>query len=423
MKKFIAFILAVLTAVGVYSAVKNKSPQNETNDKPAICFVVEADNLFGFDFNQLYDDVYDVVAKYGYIRAVCADGHPSVYVDIDIQTPEKKYTKSKQKNINASITNEIIEMLNDVAPKSAEDDLLGAIKTGKQALSRCRDSTSKDMIVISSGISRAGVLCFQDNEYKANGRNCNSLITKKPEEVVAAIAETFSIPDLSSLDSLLWYGCGISAGKQHIPNSASVKIQDLWSYITEEAGCKADFSDISLPDKPFVTDFNSTVIDFGEDKVEIEPPKIDIKFDENQLGFVANEAVLRNEATAAELLKPYAQTIIEYSESTDSSEPILYVVGLTATFGDPKLCENLSLARSEKVKQLLVSQGCPEELIETLGLGQGGPASLRTDDTIQTDDLDALEALRAENRVVYLIGTGSEKAKLLGLSVERSTTL
>lgn len=414
MKKFIAFILVVLAAIGTYSAVKGKD-EPETDKKPAVCFIIEANDLFGFDFNQLRDEIFDIVATNGYICAVCADGQPYVYAEVDVPTPAKKYTKSKQKKLNESITSEIIAMLNDVAPKSAEDDLLGAIKTGKQALRSCRDATSKDMIIISSGISRIGVLCFQEYGYKLNGRQFNSLLSAKPEEVVAKLNENFSIPDLSNIDSIRWYGCGASVGKQKISDKASAKIQALWDCITEETGCQADFDDIKLGE-PFNTDFHSTVIDFGKDEIIIEPPEIEVKFDEKQLGFIVNKAVLRDKNKALKLLEPYAQTIINYSESTDSTDPILYIVGLSATYGNPKLCESLSLARAEKVKQLLVSQGCPEKLISTLGLGQGGPASMRTDDTIRTDNEEELEALRAENRVVYLIGKDSKKAKLLGLS-------
>ena len=414
MKKIFALILVALTVMGVCSAVKGKDKPDE-NKKPALCFVIESDDLFGgFDFNQLYDDIYNTVAESGYILSVCADGRPSVYVDVDVPVPEKKYTRTKQKTTNERITNEIITMLNNIVPQSAEDDLLGAIKTGKQALGRCSDATSRKMIVISSGISRAGVLCFQDYKYTANGRNCNSLLTVKPEEVVAKLNANFSVPDLSKLDGILWYGCGASAGKQSIPDSASVKIEDLWTCITEDAGCPAEFKDAVLSDVPVTTDFKSTVIDLGEDDIKIDPPKIEVKFDENQLGFIPNYAILQDEDATVELLKPYIQTVIEYSKSTDSSDPILYAIGLTATYGKPQKCKELSLERSEKIKQLMVSEGCPGNLIKTLGLGQGGPASLRTDDTVQTDDIDALEALRAENRVVYLID--SEKVKSLGLS-------
>ena len=416
MKKKFAFILAVMTAVGAYSVVKGGSETTAPTKRPAVCFVVETDDLFGFDFDQLYDEVYGVVEQYGYIRAVCADGHPFIYVDVDISPPEKNYTKAKQKKINKQITDSVISMLKDIDPRSAEDDLLGAIKLGKQALGRCREATSRDMIAISSGISRAGVLCFQDYEYCVNGRIGNSLLTVRPEEVAAELTKNFSIPDLSTLDSMLWYGCGSSLGEQHVSDSAAVKIQALWDRITEEAGCPAEFIDISSGNEPFSSDLYSTVIDFGEDRIEIEPPNIDIKFEDSHLGFIPDQAVLRDENAAMELLKPYAQTIIEYSKNSDATEPILYVVGLTATVGDPKLCETLSLARAETVKKLLVSLGCPKALIGTLGLGQGGPDAMRADDTIETDDVETLESLRTQNRVVYLIGTASEKAKLLGLS-------
>ena len=417
MKKFVAFLLVALTAIGTYSAVTGKSEQNNTNQKPALCFVVEADDLFGFNFNEFSYEIKDVVSKYGYIRAVCADGRPFVYVDIDVPMPEKRYTKAKQRRMNESITNEIIAMLNDVSPKTPENDLLGAIKNGKQILNRCRDATSRDMIVISSGISRAGILRFQDYSYDSADRRLNVLLTTTPEKIVAQLTSNNAIPDLSNLDALIWYGCGAtpSEGNQKIPDSASIKIQDLWACITEEAGCPAEFLDISLSDIPFDTDLNSTVIDFGEDKIDIDPPEIDIKFNESQLGFIPNEAVLRDDETAKEMLEPYAQSLIEYAKTANRDEPILYIVGLTATFGDPERCEKLSLERAEKVKQLLVAQGCPTELIGTLGLGQGGPDSMRTNDTIQTDDLTTLEALRAANRVVYLIGANSPKAELLGL--------
>ena len=407
MKKLIALILVIATAYGGWQFMQ-KDGKSETPEKTALCIVLESDDLFPtVDFTQLHDEIYAVVEKYGYVRMIVADGKPFTAVDVDVPTPDKKYTMSKQRKMNESITDQIVEMMNAAESKAAENDLILALKRGKQELCRIRDAEKREMIVISSGISRAGNLRFQDFVYTdGSGRTTNALITAQPEEIVGNLAANYCVPDLSDVDDLIWYGLGSSAGKQAVPDSAQVKMEALWTAILEEAGCPAVFQDMALSTDPPQTETRSTVIDFGEDKFTVDLSKIEKSFDETSLGFVANEATFLDIDKAKQVLAPYAAQMRD-------TETELYLIGLTATFGDPGRCKTLSLDRANAVKELLVSQGAPESRLHTIGLGQGG-APLRVDDTIDAD-ITVIESRRQQNRVVWLLGEDSDKAKALGI--------
>lgn len=406
MKKIIAFILILAIAFGAWKTVQKSN--NDSEEKPALCIVLECDNLFpSVDFSQLKDEIYAVVENYGYIRLVVADGKPYTAVDVDVPTPEKKYTALKQKKINNTVTDEIIEMMNHVLPKVAEDDLLGGIKRGKQELMRCRDASEKQMIVITSGISRAGALRFEDYVYTTSDSTANALLTAQPQEIVPKLTANYAIPDLSDIDSLKIYGIGSSTDDQTIPDSVQSKLVELWTAIAEEAGCPFDFYDMALTGNPPQTELKSTVIEFSEDTLKLDINKLEVQFDENSLGFISNEAVLLDIEQTRQILKPYA-------EKLSSAETEVWLIGLTATFGDPENCKSLSLERANVIKDILLSQGVPASKIHTLGLGQGGGSALRVDDTIDAD-IQTLELLRSQNRVVWLLGSESEKLKMLNI--------
>lgn len=410
MKKLIAFL--VVAAIAVYGVVQLTKGSPVETEKPALCIVMEADDLFpAVDFNSMREKISAVVEKCGYIRLVVADGSPFTAVDVDIPTPDKKYTKSKQKKLNEDLTDHIIEMMNDAAtvrPKTAENDLLAGIKRGKQELARCQSATRKDLIVIASGISRAGNLRFQEYVYDNGSRTTNALLTAKPEEIVAELLKNYAVPNLSGVDSLTWYGLGAFAGAQKVPDSVIPKLETLWTAITDEAGCPVDFGDLTLQENPPQTDTHSAVIDFGEDKLVVDISKLEVSLDEKALGFEANLAELKDVNKAKSIVAPFAELMCQ----SDDAE--LYLVGLTATFGnDLEHCVELSEARAQVVKGLLVMQGVPESRLHVIGLGQGGSV-LRVDDTIDAD-VDTLEQLREQNRVVWLLGQNSSRLKALDL--------
>ena len=324
MKKFLAFVLAIAAAIGGWSFLQ-KRKQPETPEKPALCIVLEAGDLFPkVDFSQLKTEIYTVVEQYGYIRLIVADEEPYTAVSVDVQKPDKQYTKAKQKRINDQYTTQIIEMANAAAAKTPENDILAGIKRGKQELARCRDAASRDMIVISSGVSRAGSLRFQDFGYDNGTRMTNALLTAKPEQIVHDLAATYSIPDLSAVDAITWYGIGASAGRQVIPNSVQPKLESLWLALTEEAGCPADFQEFPFESDAPETDLHATVIDFGEDQLSVDMNTVQVSLDEETLSFVPDDAIFIDIEQTKKVLQPYAEQMI-------SSDAELYLIGLTAT--------------------------------------------------------------------------------------------
>ena len=397
MKKILAIVLIVLIFLGFSRPSQTKEPERN-----ALCFVVEQTDLFpSVDFNEFRDEIRDVVESFGTIKIICADSKPHLTVDMTVSLFEKRYSKLKQKMLFKRYTNSVIDEANSFEPTTPENDLLKAIKLAKAQLNSCKQAKNKKMIVISSGISRAGNLRFQDFTYmNPDGTVSNKILDNVPE-TINQLKSNFSIPDLSGIDSIRWIGLGQACKEQEISDSAANKLHLFWeSFFEQSEAISFDFEDL-LTTTPSVSQLKSTAVDLEKDYIPFDIYHVSDSISEESLGFKANSAEFRNVDLAESELKKYSEAMKQQPES------IIYLVGSCATYGTVEGCLTLSKARAEACKNILVSQGIESDRIITHGIGQDSTSRLRVSDIDANGKL--IESAAQQNRVVWVLGEKSPK--------------
>lgn len=401
--KFFALILSIgilVTSVSCSKTHPNSSITTVTNisttimvDNPndaATCFLLgKTANVKIPNTSLIRDELYQLSEDAQSYRVVILDGKPN---EIDCQDtvyfPKRVFN---QKENNKKIIQSHLDRIMNLMPDDEEIDILEGLESGKKALS---DSKSQKRIVIfSSGISTIGELNFVKNP---------DWIEKRPTEIIEKLKANYSLPDLSGID-LVWHGFGdVSEPQEDLTKFNEYRLKNLWIEILK--ACNVD-----EPEKVFIDslpikdngDYNNSEIVYPK----VTPVKFTSKIDitEEEIGFIANQASFRNERVAIESLKHYAECI-------KNSNSCFYIIGSTATFGDPQKCLVLSEKRANAVKRILCDNyGIPEEQLQIYALGQnnlGGNYEWRCNDLNEDGSLN--EEIAHKNRKVMVIDSNSE---------------
>ena len=163
----------------------------------------------------------------------------------------------------------------------------------------------------------------------------------------------------------------------------------LWTKIVESAGGKADVKQAPLPGTrprdglPSVTIVPVAVQSIGP------LPSVTVLRD-GTVGFVPDQAVLKDPAAARAVLADYAKAIKNGRRAL--------LTGTTASDGTPEYRRQLSEKRADAVRDLLVDLGAPVDRISTRGLGSDFPGYVPDRDA--QGNLDPIPA--AQNRQVII---------------------
>lgn len=301
------------------------------------------------------------------------DGNPAASAPLALKTANDNplYQQDQVKQLK--------NMIDKTRAGNPEVDLLAAINLAARSVGDA--AGPKTIVVIESGLQTTGALRFQDQD--------GALLNASPDEVVDQLRRTQQLPNLTGM-RVVFTGLGDTAPPQQpLPAPARTVLVALWTKIVESAGGKADVKQAPLP---------STRPRDGLPPVTIVPvaaqsigplPTVTVLRD-GTVGFVPDQAVLKDPAAARAVLADYAKAI------KDGRRALL--TGTTASDGTPEYRRQLSEKRAGAVRDLLVGLGAPADRISTRGLGSDFPAYVPDRDA--QGNLDPIPA--AQNRQVII---------------------
>ncbi len=301
------------------------------------------------------------------------DGNPTASAPLALKTANDNplYQQDQVKQLK--------NMIDKTRAGNPEVDLLAAINLAARSVGDA--AGPKTIVVIDSGLQTTGALRFQDQD--------GALLNASPDEVVGQLRRTQQLPNLTGM-RVVFTGLGDTAPPQQpLPAPARTVLVALWTKIVESAGGKADVKQAPLP---------STRPRDGLPPVTIVPvaaqsigplPTVTVLRD-GTVGFVPDQAVLKDPAAARAVLADYAKAI------KDGRRALL--TGTTASDGTPEYRRQLSEKRAGAVRDLLVGLGAPADRISTRGLGSDFPGYVPDRDA--HGNLDPIPA--AQNRQVII---------------------
>lgn len=250
--------------------------------------------------------------------------------------------------------NDIVRQIAGTVTKYPADreqaDLIGALNLARDSLSSAKGP--KQIIVIDNGLSTAGPLILKTFED----------LDGNPDDLARQYAAKGILHSLAGY-SLTFSGLGQTGDDQRLPEPYPAKVQNLWKTMATSAGAQDVNLDLTpLPARPSSVSLPSVTV--------VGPPKkgpTDVVCDSpqalraDQLGFVADEATIRNPKSAKALLTSLAQEMRKKTALT------VVLTGTTAY--DDGGGRALSEARAAAVKEILVDLGVDDARILTQGVG------------------------------------------------------
>ena len=148
-----------------------------------------------------------------------------------------------------------------------------------------------------------------------------------------------------------------------------------------------------------------STVDVEERRINVTAtePMDTVVLDSTTVQFLGDKAEFVNEEAAINAISEYAKILLQQPNRQ------IYIIGTTAR-GDREFCKELSEARAEAVKSVLISCGVSEDQLICLGLGC-------EDDPWHIQDVDEngrqVEEYASKNRKVLLMDVKSEEANLI----------
>jgi outer membrane protein OmpA-like peptidoglycan-associated protein len=278
------------------------------------------------------------------ITVVRIDGRPAVAGSTVFST-----TAKTQQNFDAdqvAFLKRVSEMLRDAKAQAPEANVLGAL-----GLAAAAAGPGGSVVLLDSGIQTTDPIDFRKNE----------LPTKKPKVIAEALRHEGLLPDLNQR-SVILSGIGYSARPQGAlddPNRTFVV--ELWREIVIASGVK---NPIVLADPNTAESIIKSpavgVVDFPVRQIHLECDAVAVLPDDNEVGFIPDQAEFRNPGAARAVFRPFAEFLNTNPAATVEIE------GFVAHYGHG----NLSQQRADRVKQELTELGVKNSMTAT-GKGWG----------------------------------------------------
>ena len=397
MKKCLAIVLSIvclfsLTACGSL----NVGTSDSVPEALAIVLAIRK-NFCAVPTQLITQEIYDCAYSYGSVDVVLVQGQPQISGSYQINDPHENINSAKHRQIAQQSSSDIIKKISALKATTPEADTLYAINLAADQLVTVSSERKKELIIIDSGLSTAGLMDFSRE----------NLINNTPEYIVSQLAELHALPDLTGI-TVTWIGLGQTAGEQEkLPSSYKYKLETLWQAILNASGASVNFSTVQLLSEETNCEMPPvSAVPIAEDNLNLQSDNLPsvVGFNENSsVKFVGDKAEFIDPVSAENTLKPVAEYLIATGEQR-------YIVGMTATHGDPLQRQKLSLERSEACKHILVQYGVAPEQLIPIGLGYK-QNSLRVCDTDKNGNL--IESQAKINRAVYFISPNSNLADTL----------
>lgn len=282
------------------------------------------------------------------VQVVRVDGQPTVALNADVKLSSKNDERRKREI--ASHVQGITSIVTEMKPKQPEANVLGALSEAGRVTPE-----GGTIVLMDSGLATTGPLSYQDE----------SMFDVLPGDEAAYLKAQSQLPDLKGR-SVVLVGLGSTAEPQaELDNALRGRVVELWKAVVSAAGTACvDSVDIASRRKAF--DTTVPVAQIPLPKQEPPPPcGTTVLRDADSVGFVPEKAELRDRGAAESTL----QLIVD--QVAKGQQKVL-LVGNTATVGPEQGARDLSKARTETVKSILVAKGVAADRITTRGDGFSG---------------------------------------------------
>lgn len=334
--------------------------------------------------------VQAATSSYGFVSIVNLDGSPELVGGCLINLPQAGLAKSKLNQIATEQSHRILSSLSAVKSSHPEVDTMAALEVACRSLSSAPPGSSKQIVVLDSGLSTTGPLNFQKSDF----------LNAEPSAVADYLNAKKEIPNFSGI-TITWIGLGDVAEPQKSLSAAQrANLKQIWTAIIEKTGGNVIFLDTlsggdnSANDYPKV----STVSLLSAPAQTFEDSGA-VVF--RNIQFIGDTANYINPEEVRKVLTPVA----EYMKVSPGF-PVL-LIGTTAGGKDKEFCLRLSSERADAVRNTLVSLGALESQIKAIGLEFDDPwhiPDIRSDGTL-------IESVAAQNRKVVLMDASSAEAQ------------
>ena len=336
--------------------------KSDDNTQHVAILVQNTNNVYlpKIESQVVYNTIYESNLTYGAASVVTIDGNPTVTAEYTITAPEKNLSKNNDIKIAKRQSEVIIQSVEAAKALYEEIDVLKAIEIGARAL-HTSTSTSKVMLVMSSGLSTKGYLDFTKNILRMN-----------TQDIIKYLIEKEAIPDLSDID-IIWIGLGdVCHPQPELTPSNKNKLKNIWKEILTLGNVKSLTFDDTLP----------TMVEPDEGLPYVSPIQISSDFEDvidedvtNELlehPIVINETKIQFKPNSSEYvdLDKVKESLIPLIKLLNSQNVTINLFGTTATVGKNEECIDLSYQRAQTVKATLIELGYDAEKIkEVQGLG------------------------------------------------------
>jgi hypothetical protein len=334
--------------------------------------------------------VQQTVASAGFLSWVEVEGEPQCQNEYKISVPNTFGLSQEQVDrVYTQQADGLLANLASVKAKTQEADVLQALNIASRSLADAPQGSSKQIIVLDSGLSTKGVLNFTTSDF----------LDADPSVAVDYLVGQKAIPNFSGI-TVTFVGLGdTSSPQQQLSGSQVDNLKQIWRGIVEKGNGKANILN-SLPGGNIPTAGYPTVstVSVLSDASSTFDNSSAVVF--HNIQFIGDCATYSDSEAAVNALQPVAN----YMKAHPNFSVLL--VGTTAGDGDREYCLKLSSARAAVVRSTLISMGISGDRITTIGKGY--------DDEWHIPDISnghLIESVAAQNRKVVLLDASSEEAK------------
>ena len=282
------------------------------------------------------------------VQVVRVDGQPTVGLDADVKLVSKNDDRRKREI--ASHLQGITSFVAGMKPKQPEANVLGALSEAGRVTPE-----GGTIVLMDSGLSTAGPLSYRDE----------SMFDVLPADEAAYLKAQQQLPELRGR-SVVLVGLGGTAEPQpELDTALRGRVVELWKAVVSASGA-ACVDSVGIASRRTALDTTVPVTRIPLPKNDPPPPcGTTVLRDSGAVGFVPDQAELRDRAAAEGTLQQIVDQVAKGQQK-------VLLVGNTATVGPEQGLRDLSRARAETVKAILVAKGVPDGRVTTRGDGATG---------------------------------------------------
>lgn len=279
----------------------------------------------------------------GQLSVINCDGNPYVVKTEQIDALKSHRTSTQKKAYLEKHSSDMIEVLNNVKPKSAEIDLIESLNCASKSFG----SSNNNIVCFVSGLSTKGLL---------NMTTLGSLSNLDINKTVSNLKEVHGLPNLQNINNIYLYSVGRVASYQKLSTTSIHKEKEFLTKLLIESGMNKDkihFVDSNpISNKAYK---GPTVSQVGKD------------LDYNAVSMVSNSyndikskyclTGLEFDKNSAKLLNPEKlNSVVSFVSNYDGAVDIYGTTAFDKTTSDERL-QKLGYERALMVKNSLLEKG------------------------------------------------------------------